>query len=108
MVDNPLEVFVLGIACGAGIILFTLFAFWMHHKDIAQTPLRQSQTADFFGKSMILGLLMSLGCIIIAIAGALTLPDGIPSRLIWSAGVALGIVALLTFRWIWQQHQRSS
>ena len=106
--DNPLEVFALGVACGAGIVPCILFAFWMHRKDSAQTPLRQSQTAYVFDRLMILGFVVSLACVCIGIAGALTLPGGVPTRLIWSAGVVLGIIALLMLQWIQQERLRRS
>lgn len=100
-VGYPFEEFVLGAVSGAAVVLFFLLALWFHHKDSAQTPYRQWQTTDFFSKGMVWAFMMTIFCTILVIVGALTLGS---DALAWSEGAVVGIVAILTIRWIVRQN----
>ncbi|MGZ3636635.1 MAG: hypothetical protein ACXVCX_02230 [Ktedonobacterales bacterium] len=47
---NPTEILLLGMACGAAIVLCALLALWLRRQDAALSLYQQSQQGYFFGR----------------------------------------------------------
>lgn len=95
--DNPVAVFVLGLACGAAIPLFAMLAVWMRLKDAALSVSQQSQSGYLFSKDMVWAGLLRLMLAGVALAGARDPVFGWP-HLEWITGVLIGAVVPLGLR----------
>jgi hypothetical protein len=99
---NPIAIFLLGMACGAGIIVFGWLALWMRRKDVSMTPLQQMRNFEFYGKGVLVMGLWCLSCIVWAGIGTYFF------SWVWLAGVLVGIGTMLALRWLRESGKKTS
>jgi len=102
-VYNPFTIFLLGLACGALMVLFGMLAAWMRRKEAELSLYKQPGNDYFFGKGMVWAGCVSVGCAVIAVVGSVDSTFALPhvewpERVLTGAAAPLGLWRLLRGR----------